>query len=284
MRYDDFTVGYRNEDFGAALRLEGLLEQRGAEVDQAASELGGLYARRIARTAAGTAMLAGFITMVFESLRTYLVDRTLDHAEPLLLGSWAAGALVYGVTYALMRLRFPGTLLPTVDLGHGPRADMERVEAAAPAREARAKIDRLEQDSVAFPMMGVALLAPLTLHWLVMVALPSALDHHRPLGATSFGSWIGMSLVIVGHCHVAVAALAWRFAKRVRALSTLELSVARHGGWSAYGWTLVSSLPVAILLLIPTTLVAITGVFFIPGMFALMHKRLLAERVMLAEA
>ena len=104
------------------------------------------------------------------------------------------------------------------------------------------------------------------------------------LGATAFGSWIGMSLVIVGHCHVALAALAWRFAKRVRALSTLQLSTARHGGWSAYGWTLVSSLPVAILLLIPTALVAITGVFFIPGMFALMHRRLLTERAMLAEA
>ena len=83
---------------------------------------------------------------------------------------------------------------------------------------------------------------------------------------------------------VALAALAWRFAKRVRALSTLQLSTARHGGWSAYGWTLVSSLPVAILLLIPTALVAITGVFFIPGMFALMHRRLLTERAMLAEA
>ena len=33
-----------------------------------------------------------------------------------------------------------------------------------------------------------------------------AIELRAPLGATAFGSWIGMSLVIVGHCHVALAA------------------------------------------------------------------------------
>ncbi len=282
MRYDEFTVGYRNEDLGAAMRLEGLLEQRDTEVREITSELGGLHARRVARAAAGAAMILGFIVMVGESLRTFLATRTLEHALPLLLTSWGAGALVYVVTFATVLHRFPDGLRAAVDLGHGPRVDMERIEAAAPKQEARAQIDRWERDSIALPMTGVTLLAPLTLHWLFCLVCAPIIGG-AAIKTADFGAWMAISLLIVGHCHLVLVYLVHRFARTLRGLSADQIAARRHGGWAAFGWTVASTIPVAIIYLIPTVLVAVTGVMFIPAMFALMQRRILAERALLAD-
>ena len=40
----------------------------------------------------------------------------------------------------------------------------------------------------------------------------------------------------------------------------------------------MAAVPGAILLLIPPVLVAVTGLFLLPGSFALVHARILAER------
>ena len=122
-------------------------------------------------------------------------------------------------------------------------------------------------------MMALALLAPLTIH-LVVYAL------FRQRAVDRFDTWIATSLVVVGHAHMVLAYLAWRFAKRMRALTTEAIAEGAAGrGFREYGYTvLASAIPSALLYLLPPILTAATGLLFVRPMFRAMTDAVVRER------
>src|SRR5262249_30968662 len=142
---------------------------------------------------------------------------------------------------------------PTGDL----HRDLALLEAAAPRSELIGRTEALERESVMFPLMAIALLAPLCIHFIVAGAWIWP----------KFDQWIAVSYVLVGHSHLVLAYLGWSFARRVCRTPTEDLATVSHGGWRAY-WIVVgsSAFPGAVLLMIPIALVAVTGLF-IPWLF-----------------
>lgn len=67
--------------------------------------------------------------------------------------------------------------------------------------------DEWELPSIGFPLMAIALASPLTLHFLVGALIGEAAD---------YDGWIVISMAVVGHCHLILAGLAWRFARQIR--------------------------------------------------------------------
>ena len=278
------TGYYRSEEIGAELRVRELLELREEEAAVAAERWGPLYARRVARAAAGAGWTLGFLVMAVEAACTYLNDHSVRHATPLLFVAWTLGLTAYLGGYAWAHLWLRGALYCPFARGPSLRDDAARLEATMPDREARAWVDAQERRSVALPMMGFSLLMPLTLHWAVFSFVSLYMGRLDDLlRSEGFGWWIGLSLVLVGHCHAVLVLLCWRFARRVRSLSLEALSTASDGGWTALGWVVLSSLPLAMLYMVPTLLVAMTGMMVIPLLFAVMRRKVLAERMVLAD-
>lgn len=108
--------------------------------------------------------------------------------------------------------------------------------------------DRLLLASWAWPLAGLAVVLPLSLHSLFIFTT----------NAGELNGWVGMSWAIVGHCHLALAGMAIRRVERLvhgeRPLSAPAI----------YGITVgLAMVPGAIFLLIPPVLVALTGLPFL---------------------
>jgi hypothetical protein len=158
--------------------------------------------------------------------------------------------------------------------------DLAQLDASEPRQSIRRRLSKLEVWSSALPLVALSLLMPLTLHW----AFVAVVGHES---AASFAEWIQVSLLIVGHAHLALAACAIRFAWKMKAMPSEDLAkIPIHREWAkAWGFAVgMSCLPGVILLLVPPLLSAITGIVFIPFMFLHMHRRLIAERAVLAMA
>jgi hypothetical protein len=125
-------------------------------------------------------------------------------------------------------------------------------------------------------MIAVSLLAPLTIHAFVATILGASAAH--------FDEWIAISLVVVGHAHLAHAWRCYAFATGARVLDADELMLARpRAEWRAFGIAVVvSALPGALLYLIPPILTAGTGILFNPILFRGMTRTIVAERRALA--
>jgi len=155
------------------------------------------------------------------------------------------------------------------------------------ARFVAAAARPLERAATAVPMMALALLLPLTIHFIVYAGIAGASGR---VDTYAFDKWIAISLVIVGHCHLILAYLCWRFARA---------GVGRGGvgvddqGWLAWwivivasvfsGLVLVFFLPYAALALVFVVpgLVTTTGLLFIPALFGRAARRIRHERGLL---
>jgi hypothetical protein len=130
----------------------------------------------------------------------------------------------------------------------------------------------LELGSVAWPLAGLAMLAPLTLHALVSGAT----------GLAHFSDWIVMSVHWVGHAHLALALMAWRFARIIRRSQTAELPQAGSGWTALLVATGAAVVPGIFLLALPPVLVFVTGAAFVPASFILARRAVALERGRLA--
>ena len=270
---------YRDDDLGARLHYEDLLQQREREMDQLGGPVARLYERRLGRAAAGAAGIAGAAALVASSVavvaRKAMEEPKDGNLTEILFGSWlvAGAAYLAGRLVAKHRIRsaLQRMARPSGDL----RADVERLRDAEPSRALRKLTDGLERSSVALPLMMFALLMPLTLQAIVSRSLGS-------WESDAFDGWILLSLAIVGHCHLVLAYLGWRFARNMRSWSTQVLAGKRHReGWMAWAITVaVSCFPGILLIAIPPILVAVTG-FFVPIAFYVMARRVVSERMAL---
>jgi hypothetical protein len=104
------------------------------------------------------------------------------------------------------------------------------------------------------------------------------------LGLRNYDEWIALSLLIVGHAHVALAVFYARFASKAQRLHDTTLAAGRsRGEWSIYGWVvLISAIPGVVCMGLPPILTAVTALFFHPFLYRGMTRTILEERAALA--
>jgi hypothetical protein len=224
--------------------------------------LGRIFAARVARTAAGGVWIVCGLALLATGL-WLPADERLGGVAPHLRGLAAqivvvgveASAIAWAATYAIARLAWP-------------------IAARRPA--GLASLDQLARASLIAPLVGVALFLPLASHLLFaelagLGADPYADPYGSPFG---FDSWVRLSALHVGHCHVLAAVLAWRFARRV------AREPHRSSALAVYAWTVLSSVGAGVVVGLTEPrwaqyvvfaapyaagIVAVTGAFLLPA-------------------
>ncbi len=268
-------------------RLAILRAQRAEEAPRVAQALR-VAARRIGRAwGGGVALLL--------SIASFLVALAALPASgdvALVPHAWATRLLVAALPVGLLVSRFVALLaLPHLEakLAAPPEltgdivADLSRIGAASPAREGRAEAAGWERASVALPMAAFSMTAPLLIHlavWLSLSAPSGALGEHP---GADFGEWISWSAALVGHAHLAVLVGSVRWAMGLPSCRTTELGrdLYKHWGGTLLVATLLACLPGIIALGLPPLLVGMTGLAFMPALYALMARRVAGERATL---
>jgi hypothetical protein len=285
------VLAYRSDEDVLQARLGSLLEFRHTEVAGIGAALRNVYARRIARTVAGGVATAAGVAMMLGGGIWALTNRSWFSTSPphgdgaligFLLGGVALAALVYQPAGLIASMKFDRAVSNGLSLSGNVRIDLVRVERAQPRRIAADLIDRAESWSASLPLVGIALLAPLLLHFLVWLAYTGG-DAAFRLGA--FDAWIGMTVPIAGLAHLVLAFRAAAFGSRIRARSTDELRrMPSEYGWYSLVFTAIAGLiPGAILLLVPPILIFFTGLAFIPYSFYRMSRAIHRERVVVED-
>ncbi|HEY3817026.1 MAG TPA: hypothetical protein VGL81_07645 [Polyangiaceae bacterium] len=267
--------------------LEPVLRQRVAEL-QARREEDVIFvdmarrvaARRIGRAVGGGVGLCTAVAALAIGVVGFALDGKLGISTWLLFLAWPA-ALVSGVLARLVAR-------PLLSLGEGgiamsgnPSVDLVRLESTDPLRRACDLAMSWERSSAALPMAALSLLAPLSIHgaiwWIHAQPGPMADD---------FGIWIAVSMVIVGHAHIALLVCAVRWAYRLRSVETVQLRADLGRAWGSA--LLVSAgvacIPGIVLLAIPPILVLVTGLAFVPLMYHCTAGAVARERLALEAA
>jgi hypothetical protein len=266
-------------------RIEALCERRVAErFDAWAARR--VATRRIGWAAAGgvaaVMSAAALVSGLFADVGSYS-DRedAAGVATCLLLGAWPVALLAGVVGLIVARISTTFVLDAPVTLSGDPSEDLAQLEAGDPLRNMRALASRLEFASVALPLAALSLGAPLTIHWFVSQLL-GGLGTSGP-SPRDFGQWIGLSAILVGHAHLALALMTVLFARSLRTCETINLR-----SWASRRWigalvcaVGVGAVPGVVNLAIPPILVGVTGLVFIPAMYALTARRVERERLAL---
>src|SRR5262249_41660029 len=158
---------------------------------------------------------------------------------------WPLAALAYLV--AFWAAEGPASrLVPRLRVTGNLKEDLRLLEAKSPAEVAHARVARLEVASIAAPLAGISLVLPLSVHFLFAQVLPDA----------DFRWWITVSLLVVGHAHVAVALSALMFAREMKRTRDEDLHHLRSYGWKALGVAAAAAaMPGALLMFVPPLLV-----------------------------
>ena len=153
--------------------------------------------------------------------------------------------------------------------------DLSNLEAGGPRKVGLALLERLEQPSMALPLAALSLLGPLSLHLVVALVFFNS-------SSPQFGSWAALSLVLVGHAHLAMLVFAIVHIHRLRTELDLDIgsspSGARRGIWAAIWAAAAAAVPGALLFFIPPVLVLLTGLAFAPLVFHWAARRGQSER------
>jgi hypothetical protein len=240
-----------------------------------------IASRRIGRAVGGgvgvaIAVAAFAIGLVAFFRRGELVHPDLRTSTELLYLAWPV-ALVAG---ALSRLLARPLLAlgGRVTMSGNPSIDLARLESADPLREVCDVAMSWERRSAALPMAALSLLAPLSIHGIVWFALarPETADS----GMDDFGTWIAVSVILVGHAHLALLVCAVRWACRLRSVETgmLWVGVGRAWGTALLVSGGIACLPGVVLLAIPPILVLVTGLAFVPLMYHWTARTIERER------
>jgi hypothetical protein len=207
---------------------------------------------------------------------------------------------VYFIAAHFGRLRLTAALDEPMRRTADPGADIARLEAFDPTLVLRQMADRLEYRSLLFPLTGLVVLLPLTVHLLVAQGIGLFIDA-RMARLEAFDGWLGMSFATLGQCFLVVMWKSRRYARKLRETSTSSLPVmgqmAESAPWEAVGlagaaavasgaiWVLFRG--VSTMIFIPALsafavgVVFLTGVAVVPPLFAWAHRRLLVERTAL---
>ncbi len=100
--------------------------------------------------------------------------------------------------------------------------DLSNLEAGGPRKVGLALLERLEQPSMALPLAALSLLGPLSLHLVVALVFFNS-------SSPQFGSWAALSLVLVGHAHLAMLVFAIVHIHRLRTELDLDIGSSPSG-------------------------------------------------------
>jgi hypothetical protein len=274
---------YRDGTEGARAELKELMAGRFRELEDMPATYQRVYARRWGRAAAGATLVAGGVAMFALAIgraidSTWLAPRSSGVLTNVLVASWLAALIAYLFATAWSAVRFGDRLTGAFTLTGSLFTDIERARNVSPRALAGHAASRVERWSVALPLMGLALVLPLTLHLIASTVLDARWPAPR-----EFDSWIIMSAVLVGHAHLVLAFKGWQFGRRIVQRGVPELrTVASQEGWSAWKWTVaVSAVPGLIIIGIPVVVVAVTGMY-IPFAYCGLASRIRSERLALA--
>lgn len=240
-----------------------------------------VFMARCARIAAGWVLAAGAAALVVTGAAILLSDGHLGNGRDynpltaILLGTWPAAAVAFLIAREWAKRTFERHMLAPIAATADVHAQLERARRFDPGQHAMRLLVAMEPASMAPLLAGAAVLLPLTLHFLAGMVLDA--EVHQ------YDSWIKVSAVVVGHCHVILAVRAWRYGKLLATVPTMALLHHSYApGWKTYGIVLAASLfPGVLLLFVPVFLVAITGLF-IPLLYGWAARRIAGERDALA--
>ena len=117
---------------------------------------------------------------------------------------------------------------------------------------------RLATWSLRLPLVGLSLMAPLTIHGLFILLLGE-------MNIAEFSDWMLISALVVGQAHLALVWLAWH-------RGTHMAQEREPLPWKATAWellwkiTLAACIPSGLLMMVPPLLTFMTGAVFVPAM------------------
>jgi hypothetical protein len=191
------------------------------------------------------------------------------------VATWALAIVAYWVAHRIAATSFDRklVLVAAPDL-HSSISYLSRLD---PRRVVSAEVSRWERRSIAWPLMGIATVAPLLIHYLFAGVMGGELP-----GLDEFGLWVGLAALIVGHVHYFVGAQGASFARDVGQTPDEHLPLLEGRGWRALIVGVGASLmPGLAALGIPCVVVALTGLLFLPLSYRAMHAIAMRERRML---
>lgn len=274
------THAYRDSD-------EHIVTRRLRELDVARKRLAAhmpalndARSARLARLSAGVVGVAGAVATVLACIDTVVPEGPL--ATYCLVGSVGASVATYVVVRVLTVLLGRVDVPPqeTFVRGASLAEDLQRLDELHPLRVAQAKLERREVASVAWPLAAISLLAPLTLHFGVAMAF-------MDVTLRDFSKWIMVSAIVVGLAHLALVAMAVRYAVRIGKMSVEAFRAASpNRDWVvAYCVAILAScVPGILLMAVPPAISLVTGLAFIPFMFRWARSCILRERDAIVEA
>lgn len=268
---------YRHGGEGARSRLEELVKLRRKEIDELPAAVRFVFIRRLARSAAGGTAIVGALCLAIATL--YFLGESQGELTLILLGSSVAAIPAYALAVFWGEAKLERELTRLFSPGKDVFADIDRLSRLRPIEVVRNLAESLERASIALPLIAKALLIPLTLHFLVAVLVSQG-----EIRLSDFDEWINISALLVGHSHLVLAFLCWRFAKK---LSTSDNDVfavfpVRNDWGRAFGITVATSaVPGLVLFAVPVIVVILTGLAFIPFMFHTIKRQIMRERATL---
>jgi hypothetical protein len=236
-------------------------------------------ASRIARAVAGAAGLIFGVGAFASTIATFALGswpdtRPAGVLTALLVSAWPAALVAWGVTRlaagAAIRSRVHAPIRLTGDTGE----DLLRLQREDSLASARAQAASWERAGAALPLAALSMVAPLSIHFVVW-CLAARQD------VVGFGEWIAVSVVLVGHAHVALCACAVLWARGLCRRETAALGDGLGGSWVkalcvAVG---VACVPGIFLLGIPPLIVLVTGLVLIPAMYSATVRCMRSERL-----
>jgi hypothetical protein len=247
----------------------------------APSSLVDAYACRVARSVAGAVACVGGVLMFASTVPPLLRRGFPPGGEGLyteiLLGSGGLAVLAYAAARIVGGAHADALGKPQALTGDTAR-DLAILEARPHLQRLARAIARLELASVALPLAGCALLAPLTIHFAIGWMLHACTGTHMDLD--DFDRWISASTALVGLPHFVLASCGVLYARKLRRLDSDSIEWSGNRDWlKAFGFTvLVSVFPNVFLVFVPTLFVVVTGLAFIPATFRFCRARALGER------
>lgn len=228
----------------------------------------------VATIVGGSALLVGLASWLSSG-----ADEGYTHtvATVLLIAAWPGGIVAALVARAIARGVLGGRSDEPLRLTGDLAEDLARLDADDPLAGMRRMAERWERAAAAWPLAALSLVTPLTIH-LIVDWIPNIGRDASML--RDFGTWIALSVVLVGHSHLAVLVGAVRWARSLpeRPTDLLTLGLSRSWGVTLLVAVGLACLPGIVLLGIPPILVALTGLLFIPAMYIVTARCIQRER------
>lgn len=260
---------YRDYLIAAEERRKSLYHDHHEDISK---ELHALYAYRLARIVFGIIAIFGLFVTGFD----FAVNGAVTRLATIFFSSFAFAVGISFLTYIIAPLILDAELRRLYWSNCEPLMSLNRFDVMTPRAYVLARIRHLEGASFSLPLISLSLYFPLLVHGAIGWLFLDASLH-------SFGAWMLISSMIVGHAHLVLAFFSsFHVIKVQQELDDKTRIAGASRGFVALVWTVgASALPGILFLCIPPIIVALTGVLFIPSLYHWCAKRALKERLLI---